>query len=214
MKKNRLSLIIVSLIIVCFDVLSLLFRKDFNSNFWFGFSFVQFSWILYILMSLYINESTEEQRGIKPLEFVNVGNIIIMLIMAIVFYAIPKVDKIALLVVPYIILYTLVAICYAFGIYNKKVIKEQSRPKLIIFDQNDLIDVIKIIRNDITNDKIVSLIDEMIVKLETVVLSKEDRVFNSLKEKVIFLHENIKRDQQSNVLFYIEEINKLINEVI
>lgn len=165
-------------------------------------------------MSLFFNESTEEQRGIKPLEFVNVGNIIIMLIMAIVFYAIPKVDKIALLVVPYIILYTLVAICYAFGIYNKKVIKEQSRPKPIIFDQNDLIDVIKVIQNDITNDKIVSLIDEMIVKLETVVLSKEDRVFKSLKEKVIFLHENIKRDQQSNVLFYIEEINKLINEVI
>ena len=214
MKKNRLALIIVSAIIVCFDILSLLLRKDFNSNFWFGFSFVQLAWVIYILMSLFVNESKEEQRGIKPLEFVNISNIVVMMILAIVFYAIPKVEKITLLIVPYIILYTILIICFVFGFYNKNVIKEQSVPKPIIFDQTDLIELLKSTKNNMSNEKLASSIDEIIVKLETVSLDKEGRVFKSLKEKVVFLHENVRRNQESNLLFYIDEINKVINEII
>ncbi len=126
MKKNHLSLIITSVIVVCFDILSLLLRKEFNSNFWFGFGFVQFGWLIHALLSFLVDESSEEQRGIKPLEFINVSNIIIMIIMAIVFYAIPQVKNIRLLIVPYVILYAFYAIGIVLSLYNIKIIKKQS----------------------------------------------------------------------------------------
>lgn len=129
MKKNRLALIITSIVIVCFDVLSLLLRKDFNSNFWFGFAFVQLALIIYIVLSLLINESSDGQRGIKPLEFMCISNIIVMLIMAIIYYAIPKVENIRLLIVPYVILYALMGIGVALGLYNKKVIEQNDKIK-------------------------------------------------------------------------------------
>lgn len=126
MKKNHLSLIITSVIVVCFDILSLLLCKEFNSNFWFGFGFVQFGWLIHALLSFLVDESSEEQRGIKPLEFINVSNIIIMIIMAIVFYAIPQVKNIRLLIVPYVILYAFYAIGIVLSLYNIKIIKKQS----------------------------------------------------------------------------------------
>ena len=126
MKKNHLSLIITSVIVVCFDILSLLLRKEFNANFWFGFGFVQFGWLIHALLSFLVDESSEEQRGIKPLEFINVSNIIIMIIMAIVFYAIPQVKNIRLLIVPYVILYAFYAIGIVLSLYNIKIIKKQS----------------------------------------------------------------------------------------
>lgn len=126
MKKNHLSLIITSVIVVCFDILSLLLRKEFNSNFWFGFGFVQFGWLIHALLSFLVDESNEGQRGIKPLEFINVSNIIIMIIMAIVFYAIPQVKNIRLLIVPYVILYAFYAIGIVLSLYNIKIIKKQS----------------------------------------------------------------------------------------
>ena len=45
-----------------------------------------------------VNESSEEQRGVKPIEFINISNIVIMMILAIVFYAVPKIERINLIV--------------------------------------------------------------------------------------------------------------------
>jgi hypothetical protein len=125
MKKNHLSLIITSVIVACFDILSLLLRKEFNSNFWFGFGFVQFGWLIHALLSFMVDESSEEQRGIKPLEFINVSNIIIMIIMAIVYYAIPQVKNIRLLIVPYVILYGFYVVGIVLSLYNIRIIKKQ-----------------------------------------------------------------------------------------
>ena len=214
MKKNRLPLIIVSILIGCFDVLSLILRKDFNSNFWFGFVFVQVSWLVYILMSLLINESSEEQRGIKPLEFINVGNIIIMVILAIVFYAIPKVNNITLLVVPYVVLYAVFAVCVVLSVYNKNTIKRQSVQKPLIFVKNDMINVLKSVYSSLVNEQFKLQVEQIIIKIESFDIDTEDQKFKSLSEKIVFLHENVRRGQESNILFYIQEINKIINEVI
>ena len=213
MKKNRLALIIVSLIIVCFDALSLILRKDFNVNFWFGFSFVQLAWVIYILMSLFVNESSEEQRGVKPIEFINISNIVIMMILAIVFYAVPKIERINLLVIPYVVLFTILAICLTLGFYNKKVIKEQSSAKPLVFDKDDLMSVLNNIKNGLTNEQMANQVDKMIQKIENIKINENDKSFQSLSENVIYLHESIKRKQESNLLFQIQNINKIINEL-
>lgn len=129
MKKNRLALIITSIIIVCFDIVSLLLRKEFNLNFWFGFGFVQLALLIYVALALFVNEASDEQRGIRPLEFISISNIVVMLIMAIVCYAIPKVQNVRLLLVPYVILYALMGIGIALGIYNKAVIAKNNKTK-------------------------------------------------------------------------------------
>lgn len=214
MKKNRLPLIIVSIIIVCFDVLSLILRKDFNLNFWIGFACVQLSLLAYILLSILIDESNDEQRGIKPLEFINIGNIIIMMILAIVFYAIPQVKQISLLVVPYIVLDAVFAICVVISVYNKNTIQRQSLQKPLIFVKDDMVNVLKTIYNSVVNAQLKSQLEQIILKIESIDVDTEDQKFKSLSEKIIFLHENVRRNQESNLLFYIQEINKIINEII
>ena len=126
MKRNLLSFAIITILVLCFDILSLIYRKDFDVNFWFGFVNVQISLGIYAFSILVFNENKDGQRGIKPIEFICVCSIIVMVIMGIVCYAIPTTTS-KILAIPYIILYTCMLIGIALGVYNKQVIDKQSK---------------------------------------------------------------------------------------
>lgn len=213
MKKSRLSLIIVGIVVLCFDLLSLILRNDFNSNFWFGFGFVQFSFILYLIFQIMITENDEAQRGIKPISFITVSNIAVMMIMAFILYALPNIENIRIIVIPYVIFTALIVIGIMLGIYYKKIINYEKQSNVIVLNKEDCIRELKKSRYSITNMRLAEEVDLIISKLENCELNENNPRLNSFYENVLFLCDEIRRGLTENMLFHISNLNKIIDEL-
>jgi hypothetical protein len=160
-----------------------------------------------------ITENDEAQRGIKPISFITVSNIAVMMIMAFILYALPNIENIRIIVIPYVIFTALIVIGIMLGIYYKKIINYEKQSNIIVLNKEDCIRELKKSRYSITNMRLAEEVDLIISKLENCELNENNPRLNSFYENVLFLCDEIRRGLTENMLFHISNLNKIIDEL-
>lgn len=210
--KNIKSYKLIATIIafIAFNLIVLLCRNDFTTVFWIAFVFADLGFIAYGLVSYLQKEKVDGEKGIYPISFVMGVFLIMNLLLSCVYFAIPKIDNILFVFVPYIIVYTIFAIIIVFASMNKSIITTNNEVKIVVMNKEQAIKALEKGKAALNDEFVVSEISKIIVRLVT--CEKED-MLNPVYEYIRFIYKNCLRSELENIHNNIKRVNELLDEI-
>ncbi len=209
-KKFQLGAIIAAAIIICFDVIVLIVNKTFDKQFYLGFIIVNVAFLAYILVKLLVKR-TEEERGVFPLDLSLLIYALLMMILAIITFILPRSSVIfTTLIIVNVIFLTLVLILVVFGIYTKEQVKNDNREKTLMLSQNDIVKTLQQIQGYVKEDNVKERIGQLIEKVEAQDLDPSKGVGAQVKEYVGFMYRDAVNSNLDNLLYNLQKVEKLL----
>lgn len=210
--KNIKSYKLIATIIafIAFNLIVLLCRNDFTNVFWIAFVFADLGFIAYGLVSYLQKEKVDGEKGIYPISFVMAVFLIMNLLLSCVYFAIPMIDNILFVFVPYIIVYTIFAIIIVFATMNKSIITTNNEVKIVVMNKEQAIKALEKGKAALNDEFVVSEISKIIVRLVT--CEKED-MLNPVYEYIRFIYKNCLRSELENIHNNIKRVNELLDEI-
>lgn len=211
MKNFKLyKLIATAIMFVAFNLIVLLCRDNFTKVFWIAFIMADFSIILYGIVSFLQKDKIDGEKGIYPVSFVMGVFLIMSLLLSCVYFAIPNIDNILFVVIPYIILFALFGIIVVFASMNKAVIQTNNEIKIFVMNKAQAIDALEKGRAMVNDEFVSSEISKIIVRIT--VCEQEDQL-EKVFEYIKFIYKNCVRSELENIHNNIKRVNVLLDEI-
>lgn len=211
MKNFKFYKLIATIIaFVAFNIVVLLCRNNFTTVFWIAFIMADLSFIVYGLISYFQKDKVDGEKGIYPVSFVMGIFLIMSLLVSCVYFAIPKIDNILYVIIPYIIIFALFAVVIVFASMNKTLIQTNNEMKIVVMNKKQAIEALEKGRLHVKDEFVVSELSKIITRL--VVCEKED-MLEQVFEYVRFIYKNCVRSELENIHNNIKRVNDLLDEI-
>lgn len=211
MKNFKIYKLIATLIaFVGFNLITLLCRQNFNNIFWIAFICADVSIILYGLVSFLQKDKVDGERGIHPVSFVMGIFLVISLLLSCVYFAIPQIENILLIVIPYVVMFTLFGIAVVFASMNKAVIQINNEMKILVMNKEQAINALEKGKAVVSDEFVVSELNKIIERLNA--CENEDALVR-VYEYIKFIYKNCIRAEYDNIHYNIKRVKDLLTEI-
>ena len=213
-KRFPLGAIIGIIIIVTFDVLTFILTKKVNMDkqFWLGLVITNISFIAYILVKFLVKRKVYE-RGIFPLDLVLLLYALLMLILSIIIFVIPRNATIfTTIIVVEIIILMVVAILIMLSVFTKEHVKNDEKNKIYLNNENEVLTTLRQISDIIKDEHLQGLLKNLIDDLIVSNIDPKSEQFKQIREYVSFIYRDANNENWNNVIFNVENIRKILNK--
>ena len=207
-KRFPLAALIAGIIIITFDVISFILIKEYHKLNILGLCIINVAFISYILVKLFVKKP-EGERGIRPLDIALVFYCIITTILAIISFVIDEKAFLLFLIIN-IIIFALIAVLVVFGIFTKEHIKAVDAKNKIILSNSELVDTLNQVKDFIAEENVKIKIADLAYRIKEAEIDVDSETGKKIKEYVTFIYRDAANNNINNVLFNINNIEKLL----
>lgn len=211
MKNFKFYKLIATIIVfVAFNLVVLLCRKNFTTVFWIAYIMADLSFVTYGLVSFFQKDKIDGEKGIYPVSFVMGIFLIMSLLLSCVYFAIPNINNVLYVVIPYIIIFALFAVVIVFASMNKTLIQTNNEMKIVVMNKNQAVEALEKGRSLVQDEFVVSEISKIITRI---VLCEKENMLEPVFEYVRFIYKNCVRAELDNIHNNIKRVNDLLDEI-
>lgn len=211
MKNFKFYKLIATIIVfVAFNLVVLLCRKNFTTVFWIAYIMADLSFVTYGLVSFFQKDKIDGEKGIYPVSFVMGIFLIMSLLLSCVYFAIPNINNVLYVVIPYIIIFALFAVVIVFASMNKTLIQTNNEMKIVVMNKNQAVEALEKGRSLVQDEFVVSEISKIITRI---VLCEKENMLEPVFEYVRFIYKNCVRTELDNIHNNIKRVNDLLDEI-
>lgn len=209
-KRFPLGALIAGIIIIAFDIISLILIKNYHKLNILGLCVVNVAFLSYVLVKLFVKR-TEGERGIRPLDLALVFYCILAMILAIISFVINEKAFLMFLIIN-IAIFALVAILVVLGVFTKEHVKAVDSKNKIILSGSELVDTLNQIKDFIQEENVKIKISDVAFAIKEAQIDVDSEVGKKIKEYVTFMYRDAANNNINNVLFNLGNIEKLLKK--
>jgi len=212
MKKN-LGGIIGIIIFIAFNIITFVLTKTemMEKQFFLGLITADVAMLAYICVKFFLKRKKEE-RGVYPLDLTLALYAILLVIIAIITFVLPKEHNtiFTILIIFHIVVLAIVSIIIVFSIYAKDTIKKDEKKKIYTTSVDDLVKTLKQVGDSTDNESIKNSLSNLITLMESTEIDLSTDKGKQIKEYVNYIYRDATNENFDNLLFNIENLNKIL----